>query len=134
MDYMLMFYETADEAASQHDERAEAYWAGWIAYIGAMQQQAGVMKSGEGLQPPSMATTLRLQGGASPRAGRPLCRHEGAARRLRHPQPAEPGRCARLGGPRALRCARRGRGAAGHAAAGRLGLSLWPRRWTPTAT
>lgn len=62
MDYMLMFYETADDAASQHDERAEAYWAGWIAYIGAM-QQAGVMKSGEGLQPPSMATTLRLRDG-----------------------------------------------------------------------
>lgn len=62
MDYMLMYFETPEEAAKQRDERAEGYWAGWMAYIGAI-QQAGIMKSGEGLQPPAMATTLRLAGG-----------------------------------------------------------------------
>lgn len=61
MDYMLMFYESADDQACQNDARAGDYWAGWMAYIGAM-QQAGIMKAGEGLQPPAMATTLRGAG------------------------------------------------------------------------
>lgn len=62
MDYMMMFYETADELAQRADERAEAYWAGWTAYVGAL-YQSGIVKSGAGLQPPSTATTLSLPGG-----------------------------------------------------------------------
>jgi hypothetical protein len=62
MEYMLMFYETADELAKRQDHRAPAYWAGWTAYVGAL-YESGVVKSGAGLEPPSMSTTITLVGG-----------------------------------------------------------------------
>ena len=63
MEYMLMYYETAEDAAQRDDPaRAEAYWGAWTAYIGAM-AQAGVMTSGNGLQPPLTGTTVRIRGG-----------------------------------------------------------------------
>ncbi len=61
MQYMLMFYVTPDDLAKYGDERAEAHKAGWMAYVGAI-YQAGVALSGEGLLPPSTATTLRVRG------------------------------------------------------------------------
>ncbi|MBX3586838.1 MAG: YciI family protein [Ramlibacter sp.] len=61
MQYMLMFYISPEDVASRTDERAEAYMAGWNAYVGAM-YQSGVVLSGEGLDPPSTATSLRIRG------------------------------------------------------------------------
>jgi hypothetical protein len=59
MDYMLMFYlSPADYEMRADPARAEAYYAGWTAYVQAV-QAAGIVRSGEGLQPPATATTLR---------------------------------------------------------------------------
>lgn len=63
MQYMLMFYETAEEMAKANDPVASGpYWAAWMAYVGAV-QQSGVMVSGNGLHGPQTATTVRMQDG-----------------------------------------------------------------------
>jgi hypothetical protein len=63
MHYMLMFYETADEVARRDDPaQAPAYWAAWNAYVGAL-AGSGAVVSGNGLQPPRTATTVRLKDG-----------------------------------------------------------------------
>lgn len=63
MDYMLLFYEPKTDFDVRKDEAAsQAHWAGWMAYVGAI-QGAGIMKSGEGLQDAATATTLRMAGG-----------------------------------------------------------------------
>ena len=63
MHYMLQFYETPEERSKPNDPaQAEAYWGGWNAYIGAL-AQSGAMVSGNGLQPPEVATTLRVENG-----------------------------------------------------------------------
>jgi hypothetical protein len=60
MHYMLIYNEAADELGKRDNPaQAEAYWGGWSAYMGAM-VQSGVLVSGNGLQPPSVATTLRI--------------------------------------------------------------------------
>jgi hypothetical protein len=63
MHYMLLFNENSAERAKANDPaQAEAYWGGWTAYIGAI-AQSGVMVSGNGLQPPEVSTTLRVENG-----------------------------------------------------------------------
>jgi len=63
MDYMLMFYEPQNDFDTRADSvAAGAYWGGWMAYVQAV-HQSGIFKSGEGLQPPSTGTTLRVAGG-----------------------------------------------------------------------
>ena len=63
MHYMLQFYETPEERGKRNDPaQAEAYWGGWNAYIGAL-AQSGAMVSGNGLQPPELTTTLRVENG-----------------------------------------------------------------------
>lgn len=63
MHYMLLFNETSAERAKGKDPtQSEAYWAGWNAYIGAL-AQSGAMVSGNGLQPPEVSTTLRIENG-----------------------------------------------------------------------
>jgi hypothetical protein len=63
MHYMLLFNETSAERAKANDPaQAEAYWGGWQAYIGAI-AQSGAMVSGNGLQPPEVSTTLRVENG-----------------------------------------------------------------------
>ena len=63
MHYMLLFNENSAERAKANDpSQAEAYWGGWTAYIGAL-AQSGVMVSGNGLQPPEVSTTLRVENG-----------------------------------------------------------------------
>lgn len=60
MQYMLMFYETTDDFA--HREAApQVYWGAWSAYVRAI-QEAGIVRSGAGLQPPDVATTVRMRG------------------------------------------------------------------------
>lgn len=63
MQYMILCYEGADAFARRNDPaHAQAYWAEWSAYGGAL-AQAGVMVSGAGLNGPDTATTLRTQDG-----------------------------------------------------------------------
>lgn len=63
MHYMLLFNETAAERGKRDDPAAaDGYWGGWNAYMGAI-AQAGVMVSGNGLQPPEVSTTLRMADG-----------------------------------------------------------------------
>ncbi len=62
MKYMLMFYETEATFADRESANAGAYWAGWTAYIQAL-NAAGIVASGQGLQAPATATTVRVQGG-----------------------------------------------------------------------
>jgi len=61
MEYLMMFYETPAEFAQREGAEAKAHVGGWMAYMGAM-HQAGIVQSGNGLQPPMTATTLRLRG------------------------------------------------------------------------
>jgi len=63
MQYILLFTEPETEFARRNDpEHAGEYWGGWNAYIGAL-AQAGVIVNGDGLQPPHMATTVRVRDG-----------------------------------------------------------------------
>ena len=63
MKYAIIVYESADELAARSDaSRAGPYWAAYTAYATAM-SAAGVSVGGAGLQPPAMATTVRLRGG-----------------------------------------------------------------------
>ena len=63
MEYMLMFFDNDTEVARRDDPaQAPAYWGAWNAYVGAM-YASGCVKSGNGLQPPRSATTVRLNGG-----------------------------------------------------------------------
>jgi hypothetical protein len=61
MQYMLMFYETAEQFARRGDPGAADYWAGWMAYVKAV-ADSGIKRAGAGLQPPATATSLRLRG------------------------------------------------------------------------
>lgn len=63
MHYVLLYNETDAERGKRDDAaQADAYWGAWTAYMGAL-AGAGVMVSGNGLQPPETATTLRIEGG-----------------------------------------------------------------------
>lgn len=63
MHYMLLFNETASERTKRDDPaQAEAYWGAWTAYMGAI-AQSGAMVSGNGLQPPEVGTTIRVENG-----------------------------------------------------------------------
>ena len=63
MQYMLMFYDTAENQNPPADPvAAQAYFGAWGAYAGAL-ANSGVMRGGEKLDSPNAATTLRLRGG-----------------------------------------------------------------------
>ncbi len=63
MHYMLLLNETEADFAQRNDPtQADAYWGGWNSFIGAM-VQAGIIVSGNGLQGPHSATTVRLRDG-----------------------------------------------------------------------
>ena len=63
MQYMLMLNESPDEFQQRADPaRAGAYWGGWNAFIGAM-REAGIIVRGDGLEGPSVATTVRIRDG-----------------------------------------------------------------------
>lgn len=70
MQYMLMFREGEAEFDMRDDPaRAPAYWGAWTAYIGAL-NQAGIVVSGAGLQPPRSSTVSRsATAGARSRTG-----------------------------------------------------------------
>ena len=63
MQYMLLLNETPEDFAKRNDPTAAGeYWGGWNAFIGAM-AQAGVIVKGDGLQGPTLATTVRITDG-----------------------------------------------------------------------
>lgn len=63
MQYMLIFKEPTSEIAKRQDAvHAQTYWGAWNAYIGAL-QAAGVVVSGNGLEPPETGTTVRIRDG-----------------------------------------------------------------------
>lgn len=63
MQYMMLFRETAQDLDCRNDPaKADAYWGAWNAYVGAL-AASGLVVSGNGLQPPHSATTVRLRDG-----------------------------------------------------------------------
>jgi hypothetical protein len=62
MQYALIIYEKTETFTNRQGENAEVYWGAWTAYLGAL-QEAGVLQGGQALQPPTMATTVRLSDG-----------------------------------------------------------------------
>jgi hypothetical protein len=63
MQFMLIFNEIPAEFGRHDDPAARpAYFGAWGAYVGAI-QQAGIVLSGNGLQPPRTATHVRVAGG-----------------------------------------------------------------------
>jgi hypothetical protein len=63
MHYMMLLNETHAELNKRADPtQAPTYWGAWNAFIGAM-AQAGVIVKGDGLEPPTVATTVRVRDG-----------------------------------------------------------------------
>jgi hypothetical protein len=63
MQYMLMFTETeADRAKSKDPVKSADYWAGWNVFVDAI-MKSGVVISGNALQHPELATTVRVRDG-----------------------------------------------------------------------
>lgn len=63
MQYMLIFQETSEEVAKREDPaQMGEYWGAWNAYVGSL-TQAGVVVSGNGLQAPHTATSVRVVNG-----------------------------------------------------------------------
>ncbi len=63
MQYMLIHLETTNEVARKDDPKeSAAYWGAWTAYVQEI-YASGIVKSGNVLQPPNTATTLRIEGG-----------------------------------------------------------------------
>ena len=63
MHYKMLLNETHAELNKRADPtQAPAYWGAWNAFIGAM-AQAGVIVKGDGLEPPTVATTVRVRDG-----------------------------------------------------------------------
>lgn len=64
MQYMLMLHEDHtefDKRDPDHPENA-AYWGAWGAYVAAI-NESGVVVAGAGLEPPTTATTVRINAG-----------------------------------------------------------------------
>ncbi len=62
MQYALIIHEQPEEMAKRTSAHAPAYWAAWTAFSKAI-AEAGVMRGGAGLEPPSTATTVTLSPG-----------------------------------------------------------------------
>jgi hypothetical protein len=63
MQYMLMFHEETEEFSKRDDpQHSQAYWGAWTAYVASL-GQAGVVVSGNGLQPPTSATSVSMREG-----------------------------------------------------------------------
>lgn len=63
MQFMLSFSETAADFANRDNPAtAPAYWGAWNAYVSAM-GQAGIVVSGNGLQPTHTATHVSVRDG-----------------------------------------------------------------------
>ena len=118
MKYLCTIYgdesQYADATPEQMNEMLAAY--------GAFGEEAGdAILGGEGLQPTSTATTVRVRDGERMLTDGPVRRDEGAARRLLPARVQQPRRGDRLGGQDPGSPVRLGRGAAGHELRGQRG-------------
>jgi hypothetical protein len=65
MEYAILAMEApADYAARTDPTASEAYWASWAGYVAAL-RESGILSAGAGLQPPALATTVRMRGGTT---------------------------------------------------------------------
>lgn len=63
MEYMILFHQgVSDLERTQEDPASADYWESWRAYMSAI-YSAGIVKSGNALQPPYTATTVRIRDG-----------------------------------------------------------------------
>lgn len=63
MQFMMILTETQEDLDRRvNPATAQEYWAGWNVFVTAM-AKSGVVVSGEGLQTPNTATTLRIRDG-----------------------------------------------------------------------
>lgn len=63
MEYLLLFNSPAEDLDRKRDDpESSGFWEAWRAYMGAI-YAAGVVKSGNALEPPFTATTVRLRDG-----------------------------------------------------------------------
>lgn len=63
MQYALLYHENSDEFAKRTDAAQSAeYWGAWTSYMAAM-RAAGVMSSGNALQPPESGSFVSMRGG-----------------------------------------------------------------------
>lgn len=63
MEYMILFNQPAQELERKREDPASAdYWESWRAYMSAI-YAAGIVKSGNALQAPFTATTVRIRNG-----------------------------------------------------------------------
>ena len=63
MKYMLMFYLDQTEFDSRTDPKTrDAFWGSFMPYLKAV-REAGILSGGAGLEPPDVATTLRIVDG-----------------------------------------------------------------------
>jgi len=64
MEFMILFNQPASELdRSPGDPASAPYWESWRAYMNAI-YASGVVKSGNALQPPATAATVRIRDGA----------------------------------------------------------------------
>ena len=63
MQYALLFHQSPDEFAARSDpKKREVFWASFIPYMKAL-HDSGIVVAGAGLEPPDLATSIRLNGG-----------------------------------------------------------------------
>lgn len=62
MEYMLVFRETLADFERRNQSDSGNHTGAWMAYIGAM-AGAGIMTSGNGLQPPQTAAIVTMRDG-----------------------------------------------------------------------
>jgi len=63
MEYLLLFHSPAEDLERRVDDASSApYWESWRAYMTAI-YAAGVVKSGNALEAPFTATTVRVREG-----------------------------------------------------------------------
>lgn len=63
MQYAIIIYEGPQEFETRnHPEKAQAYWGAWSAYSTAL-EKAGIIRGGEGLQAPELATVISQKNG-----------------------------------------------------------------------
>jgi hypothetical protein len=62
MKYVLLIYESKSDFDDRSGKDQAVFWGAWKAYAEAL-RHAGVMAGGNGLEPPSTGTTVRLRDG-----------------------------------------------------------------------
>ncbi len=63
MQFCILTYESKEEIARRNNPaEAQSYWAAYFAYSQAL-SEAGVAIGGAGLQPPALATSVRVRDG-----------------------------------------------------------------------